>query len=203
MRIDFDNNDEEKDRYLYGQGEKPNIEEEKPQRVDQTARLCQGCFKDQCLDLADFNKRSQKAFQTGNFPVDHPPREEDIQMNPPEQNLILQQPIVPPQRNNDDPQGIHKNNRAQDNPDPDEQQTPAQALLALQNENLFNRRNIHPASSGLARSISAFSKFIIPSPPNPEEHDIFENHKNEINGAISHYVNNSLDAARQMYGAID
>ncbi|CAH7675677.1 hypothetical protein PPACK8108_LOCUS10697 [Phakopsora pachyrhizi] len=73
-------------------------------------------------------------------PVDHPPREEDIQMSPPEQNPILQQPIVPPQRNNDDPQGIHKNNRAEDDPDPDEQKNPAQALLGLQNENLFNHR---------------------------------------------------------------
>ncbi|CAH7688224.1 hypothetical protein PPACK8108_LOCUS23160 [Phakopsora pachyrhizi] len=143
--------------------------------------------------------------------------------------------------------GTHRNNRAQDNPDPDEQQNPAQALLALQNENLFNcrtnvqadisnpaneaqrrnshgqlldqvnravaARNIPPASSGLARSISAFAKcmlgmdknqsVVIPSPPTPEEHDIFENHKNEIHGAISQYVNNSLDAARQMYGAID
>lgn len=196
-------------------------------------------------------------------PVDQPLREEDIQMNPPEQNPNLQQPIVPPQINNDDPQGIHQNNRAQDNPDPDGQQNPAQALLALQNENLFNRRanvpaeinntanvlnhlliaeimrgnqqeaqrrnshgqlldqvnravaarNIPPASSGLARSLSAFAKSmlgmdknrsdVIPSPPTHEEHDIFVNHKNEMQGAIRQYVNNSLDAARQMYGAID
>ncbi|CAH7676522.1 hypothetical protein PPACK8108_LOCUS11663 [Phakopsora pachyrhizi] len=61
-------------------------------------------------------------------PVDQPLREEDIQMNPPEQNPNLQQPIVPPQINNDVPQGIHQNNRAQDNPDPDGQQNPAQAL---------------------------------------------------------------------------
>ncbi|CAH7666321.1 hypothetical protein PPACK8108_LOCUS671 [Phakopsora pachyrhizi] len=106
--------------------------------------------------------------------VDHPPREEDIQKNPLEQNPNLQQPI----------------------PVPDEQQNPAQALLALQNENLFNRRanvpagvnnpanqeaqrrnshgqmldqvnravvarNIPPASSGLARPLSAFAKCML------------------------------------------
>ncbi|CAH7681037.1 hypothetical protein PPACK8108_LOCUS13578 [Phakopsora pachyrhizi] len=70
-------------------------------------------------------------------PVGHPPREEDIQMNPPEQNLILQQPIVPPEGNNDDPQGIHQNNKAQDNPAP--------VLLAIQNEYLFKRRANVPA----------------------------------------------------------
>ncbi|CAH7685022.1 hypothetical protein PPACK8108_LOCUS19491 [Phakopsora pachyrhizi] len=148
-------------------------------------------------------------------PVNHPPGEEDIQMNLPEQNPILQQPIVPPQRNNDDPQGIHKTNRAQDNPDPDEQNNPANGKsaggpkrnshgqLLDQVNRAVAARSIPPASSGLARSISAFAKFVIPSPPTPEEHDKFENHKNEIHGAISQYVNNSLDAARQMYGAID
>ncbi|KAI8451225.1 hypothetical protein BY996DRAFT_6416603 [Phakopsora pachyrhizi] len=73
-------------------------------------------------------------------PVDQTLREEHIQMNPPEQNTNLQQPIVPPQIDNDDPQGIHQNNRAEDNHDPDGQQIPAQALLALQTENLFNHR---------------------------------------------------------------
>ncbi|CAH7686856.1 hypothetical protein PPACK8108_LOCUS21562 [Phakopsora pachyrhizi] len=163
-------------------------------------------------------------------PVDHPPREEDIQMNPPEKNPILQQPIVPPQRNNDDPQGIHKKNRAHNNPDPDEQQNPAQVSEISNPANETQRRNSHgqlldqvnravaarnifPASPGLARSISAFAKcmlgmdknqsVVIPSPSTPEEHNIFENHKNEIYGAISQYLNNSLDAARQMYGAID
>ncbi|KAI8458699.1 hypothetical protein BY996DRAFT_4425284 [Phakopsora pachyrhizi] len=58
--------DEEKTQ-MYGDGDVRQIEEEKSQRVDQTTRLCEGCFEDHCLDLADFKKRSQKACQTGNF----------------------------------------------------------------------------------------------------------------------------------------
>ncbi|CAH7670979.1 hypothetical protein PPACK8108_LOCUS5734 [Phakopsora pachyrhizi] len=122
-------------------------------------------------------------------PVDQPLRKEDIQMNPPEKNPYLQQPIQEAQRRNSHGQLLDQVNRA------------------------VSARNIPPASSGLARSISAFAKcmlgmdknqsIVIPSPPTPEEHDIFENYKNEIHGAISQYVNNSLDAARQMYVAID
>ncbi|CAH7673269.1 hypothetical protein PPACK8108_LOCUS8151 [Phakopsora pachyrhizi] len=82
--------------------------------------------------------------------LNNPPREEDIQMSPPEQNPTIQQPIVPghhdqrqihhdlgavdlgnnPQGNNDDPQGTHQINRAQYKANPDEQQNPAQALTA-------------------------------------------------------------------------
>ncbi|CAH7670413.1 hypothetical protein PPACK8108_LOCUS5117 [Phakopsora pachyrhizi] len=75
--------------------------------------------------------------------VDHPPREEDIQKNPPEQNPNLQQPI----------------------PVPDEQQKPAQALnshgqMLDQVNRAVAARNIPPASSGLARLLSAFAKFV-------------------------------------------
>lgn len=72
---------------------------------------------------------------------------------------------------------------------------------------------IPSASSGLAKSITAFAKSMlgmeqrqstmIPVPPTEQEYELFANHRNEAQQAITQFVNNSIAAARQQHGIVD